>query len=158
ERAGFHGCQMPEQLLGRIIRCCSDPGDLVLDPFSGSATTLVVAKKLARNWIGFDLSDDYVRRGRERVAAATIEAPLEGALEPTLSAPSTPSARLGNILPPRGRPAKTSNKASAAASRPVQSAPASLPVKLSADFDRAILAAFRRSNCGFSVDRIVADD
>jgi len=38
ERAGFHGCQMPEQLLGRIIRLCSNPGDLVMDPFSGSAT------------------------------------------------------------------------------------------------------------------------
>ena len=46
ERAGFHGCQMPEQLLGRIIRICSHEGELVLDPFSGSATTLAVAKKL----------------------------------------------------------------------------------------------------------------
>ena len=49
ERAGFHGCRMPEQLLGRIIRSCSNPGDLVLDPFSGSATTLAVAKKLGAN-------------------------------------------------------------------------------------------------------------
>ena len=46
ERAGWHGCQMPEQLLGRIIRACSNPGDLVLDPFGGSGTTLAVAKKL----------------------------------------------------------------------------------------------------------------
>jgi len=45
ERAGFHGCQMPEQLLGRIIRCCSNEGDLVLDPFSGSATTLEAVPK-----------------------------------------------------------------------------------------------------------------
>ena len=48
ERAGWHGCQMPEQLLGRIIRACTDPGDLVLDPFAGSGTTLAVAKKLGR--------------------------------------------------------------------------------------------------------------
>src|SRR5262249_51559259 len=34
ERAGFHGCQMPEQLLGRIIRVCSNTGELVFDPFS----------------------------------------------------------------------------------------------------------------------------
>ena len=34
ERAGWHGCQMPEQLLGRIIRACSNPGDVVLDPFT----------------------------------------------------------------------------------------------------------------------------
>src|SRR5262249_51242189 len=46
ERRGWHGCQMPEQLLGRIIRACSNPGDLVLDPFGGSGTTLAVAKKL----------------------------------------------------------------------------------------------------------------
>jgi site-specific DNA-methyltransferase (adenine-specific) len=39
ERQGFHGCQMPEQLLGRIIRGCSNKGDLVLDPFAGSGTT-----------------------------------------------------------------------------------------------------------------------
>jgi site-specific DNA-methyltransferase (adenine-specific) len=94
ERAGFHGCQMPEQLLGRIIRCCSDPGDLVLDPFSGSATTLAVAKKLGRQWLGFDLSADYVQRGRARLEAAQAGAPLEGAPEPLVSAPATPEANL----------------------------------------------------------------
>jgi site-specific DNA-methyltransferase (adenine-specific) len=93
ERSGFHGCQMPEQLLGRIIRACSDPDDLVLDPFSGSATTLVVAKKLGRRWIGFDLSADYARRGRARIAAAEVGAPLEGAPEPLVSAPATPAGK-----------------------------------------------------------------
>lgn len=39
---------MPEQLLGRIIKVCSNPGDVVLDPFAGSGTTLVGAKKLGR--------------------------------------------------------------------------------------------------------------
>src|SRR5438874_9611260 len=34
ERAGWHGCQMPEQLLGRILRACSNPGEVVLDPFA----------------------------------------------------------------------------------------------------------------------------
>jgi len=97
ERAGFHGCQMPEQLLGRIIRACSDPGDLVLDPFSGSATTLVVAKKLGRRWIGFDLSADYARRGRARVDAADVGAALEGAPEPLVSAPATAE---GKTRPP----------------------------------------------------------
>jgi DNA modification methylase len=90
ERAGFHGCQMPEQLLGRIIRACSHPEDVVLDPFSGSSTTLVVAKKLQRQFVGFELSEDYVKRGRERIEAVAVGDRLEGAEEPKVSAPRTP--------------------------------------------------------------------
>jgi site-specific DNA-methyltransferase (adenine-specific) len=93
ERKGFHGCQMPEQLLGRIIRTCSHEGDVVLDPFSGSATTLAVAKKLGRRWLGFDLSPEYVKRGTARLAATRAGAPLDGAPEPTMSAPSTTNGR-----------------------------------------------------------------
>src|SRR5262249_40447692 len=59
ERAGWHGCQMPEQLLGRIIRVSSNPGEVVLDPFAGSGTTLVVAKKLGRRFVGLELSANY---------------------------------------------------------------------------------------------------
>jgi site-specific DNA-methyltransferase (adenine-specific) len=89
ERAGFHGCQMPEQLLGRIIRACSNPGELVLDPFSGSATTLAVAKKLGRRWLGFDLSEEYVERGIARLERTREGDPLDGAPEPLVSAPAT---------------------------------------------------------------------
>jgi site-specific DNA-methyltransferase (adenine-specific) len=89
ERAGFHGCQMPEQLLGRIIRACSNPGELVLDPFSGSATTLVVAKKLGRRWLGFDLSEEYVQRGTDRLERTREGDALDGAPEPLVSAPAT---------------------------------------------------------------------
>jgi site-specific DNA-methyltransferase (adenine-specific) len=69
ERQGFHGCQMPELLMERIIRVSSNPGDLVLDPFSGSATTLAVAKKLGRQFVGFDISPEYVAHGLERLAS-----------------------------------------------------------------------------------------
>jgi DNA modification methylase len=93
ERAGFHGCQMPEQLLGRIIRLCSHEKEVVLDPFSGSATTLAVAKKLDRQFIGFDLSPDYVQRGAERLRQVRPGDPLDGAAEPTMSAPSTANGR-----------------------------------------------------------------
>ncbi len=65
ERAGFHGCQMPEQLLGRIVRLCSHEGEIVLDPFSGSATTVAVAKKLGRRHMGIDLSAEYVKINAE---------------------------------------------------------------------------------------------
>ncbi len=93
ERAGFHGCQMPEQLLGRIVRLCSNPGDVVLDPFSGSATTVAVAKKLGRRYVAFDLSEDYVTRGRARLAGINPGDPLDGAAEPTMSAPSTANGK-----------------------------------------------------------------
>jgi site-specific DNA-methyltransferase (adenine-specific) len=91
ERAGFHGCQMPEQLLGRIIRLCSRPGEVVLDPFSGSATTLAVAKKLGRRFLGIELSEEYVKRGRERLEGISVGERLNGAPEPTVSAPATPN-------------------------------------------------------------------
>src|SRR5262245_31825987 len=89
ERAGWHGCQMPEQLLGRIIRACSNPGEIVLDPFAGSGTTLTVARKLERRWLGFELSADYAKRVRARLATAQPGQFLEGAEEPRTSAPST---------------------------------------------------------------------
>jgi site-specific DNA-methyltransferase (adenine-specific) len=93
ERQGFHGCQMPEQLLGRIIRVSSNPGDVVLDPFAGSGTTLAVAKKLGRRWIGCELSQEYVRAASERLDAINADDPLDGPADPIASAPSTANGR-----------------------------------------------------------------
>ena len=67
ERKGWHGCQMPEQLLGRIIRACSNAGDIVLDPFAGSGTTLAVAKKLGRQFLGYEVSAEYAAQAETRV-------------------------------------------------------------------------------------------
>lgn len=86
ERAGFHGCQMPEQLLARIIRSCSHEGEVVLDPFSGSASSMLVAKKLHRKHISFELSDEYADAGRERLDAVQAGDDLEGSAEPKMSA------------------------------------------------------------------------
>jgi site-specific DNA-methyltransferase (adenine-specific) len=105
ERAGFHGCQMPEQLLGRIIKCCSNPGEKVLDPFAGSGSTLVVAKKLGRQWLGFDLSQSYVAAARRRLEQVEIGAPLVGAPNPLLSAPSTAEGKRLGQRPRRPRKA-----------------------------------------------------
>ncbi|WP_397569343.1 DNA-methyltransferase [Schlesneria sp. T3-172] len=91
EREGFHGCQMPEQLLGRIIKVSSNPGELVLDPFSGSATTAAVAKKLHRNFLAFDISEEYIARGLTRLAKINPGDVLDGAPEPKVSAPATPT-------------------------------------------------------------------
>ena len=49
--------QKPMSLIRRLIEASSDPGDLVLDPFCGSGTTLAVAEQLGRRWIGFDVGD-----------------------------------------------------------------------------------------------------
>ena len=57
---GKHPTQKPEALLDRIIRASTNPGDVVLDPFSGSATTGVVALRYGRKYIGIDLSADYI--------------------------------------------------------------------------------------------------
>lgn len=89
ERAGFHGCQMPEQLLGRIIRTCSEENEVVMDPFSGSASTLIVAKKLGRQFVGFELSEEYMKAGTERLGQANVGDELTGAAEPKMSAPKT---------------------------------------------------------------------
>jgi len=67
ERDGFHGCQMPEAMLMRIILASSNPGDVVLDPFVGSGTTAVAAKRLGRRYVGIDISAEYVRRTRQRL-------------------------------------------------------------------------------------------
>ncbi len=63
---------------------------MVMDPFSGSATTLAVAKKLDRRHLGFDLSPEYVARGQARLAGISVGDTLDGAPEPTMSAPATP--------------------------------------------------------------------
>jgi DNA modification methylase len=91
ERAGWHGCQMPEQLLGRIIRATSNPGEKVLDPFGGSGTTLVVAKKLGRQYAGFELSENYAAQTRARLETINVGDPLSGSPEPLVSCPDTAS-------------------------------------------------------------------
>ena len=106
ERKGWHGCQMPEQLLGRIIRACSNAGEVVLDPFAGSGTTLAVAQKLGRRWVGYELSDNYAARVRARLEATVVGQPLDGPAEPKVSAPRTPGQNgsvHGHAKPRRAR-------------------------------------------------------
>lgn len=93
ERQGFHGCQMPEQLLGRIIRISSDEEDLVFDPFAGSGTTLAVAKKLGREFLGTELSPEYQKYATKRLKGIEAGDPLDGPADPIMSAPSTKNGK-----------------------------------------------------------------
>jgi site-specific DNA-methyltransferase (adenine-specific) len=68
ERVGWHPCQMPEDVLKRIIAVSSNPGDCVLDPFSGSGTTLAACRRLARNYAGIEISPRYVKNAEKRLA------------------------------------------------------------------------------------------
>jgi modification methylase len=80
-----HPTQKPEALLHRVILAATKPGDVVLDPFFGTGTTGVVAKRLGRRWIGIERDEAYVAAARTRIAKAR---PME---DPDIVA--TPSKR-----------------------------------------------------------------
>lgn len=64
-----HATQKPESLLYRIIMACTKPGDVVLDPFFGTGTRGVVARRLNRSWIGIERHPVYVDLARKRIGA-----------------------------------------------------------------------------------------
>ncbi len=79
EREGWHGCQMPIGVLNRVVLASSDRGDIVLDPFNGSGTTVVAAALLGRKYVGIDQSEEYVGYAKKRLAHALETAhPLNG--------------------------------------------------------------------------------
>jgi len=67
ERLGYP-TQKPERLLERIIRASSNAGDLVFDPFCGCGTTLVVAQRYGRRWLGIDVSPTACKLMQRRLA------------------------------------------------------------------------------------------
>ncbi len=62
-----HPTQKPEKLLERIILASSNAGDRVFDPFMGSGTTAVAARRLGRNFAGFEINEDYIRLALKRL-------------------------------------------------------------------------------------------
>jgi len=62
-----HPTQKPEELIRKFVLASSNPNDLVMDPFSGSGTTLVVAEQLGRRWIGCDMNETYNKLAIERI-------------------------------------------------------------------------------------------
>jgi site-specific DNA-methyltransferase (adenine-specific) len=71
ERNNVHPAPFPEELVNRIIG--STKAKIVLDPFMGSGTTAIVAKKLGRNFIGIDISPEYCHLASERISSKSLK-------------------------------------------------------------------------------------
>lgn len=65
--ADNHVAVYPEKLVEYFIKGATKEGDLILDPFMGTGTTAVVAKKLNRNWIGFEMQEEYIKVATRRL-------------------------------------------------------------------------------------------
>src|SRR5919107_1158436 len=91
-----HPTQKPEALLYRVLLACTNPGDVVLDPFFGTGTTGAVARRLGRRWIGIEREPRYVKVARERIAS-TLELD-ESAMKTMASKRSQPRVPFGTLV------------------------------------------------------------
>lgn len=73
-----HPTQKPEKLIAKLILASSNPGDLIFDPFLGSGTTSVVAKKLGRNYLGIEQNPLYCVWGEKRLEMAGQDSNIQG--------------------------------------------------------------------------------
>ena len=95
EKTGYP-TQKPEEILARIIKSSSNPGDLVLDCFIGSGTTAGVAQKLGRRWIGADINKGAVQTSVKRLQAV-MEEQVQNTKKGTLKLPGIEAEKL---IPP----------------------------------------------------------
>lgn len=73
-----HPTQKPEKLIAKLILASSNPGDVVLDPFAGSGTSAVVAKKLGRRFVGIERDEGYALLTEKRLAMAETDQSVQG--------------------------------------------------------------------------------
>jgi site-specific DNA-methyltransferase (adenine-specific) len=73
-----HPTQKSEKLLARLILASTNEGDLILDPFLGSGTTAVVARKLKRRWIGIEVNEEYCLLAERRLELAEKDPSIQG--------------------------------------------------------------------------------
>jgi site-specific DNA-methyltransferase (adenine-specific) len=76
-----HPTQKPEKLLAKIILASTKPGDLILDPFAGSGTTAVVAKKLGRRFVAIESDEQYCMLGAKRLKMADTDKSIQGLVD-----------------------------------------------------------------------------
>jgi len=88
KRRDEHPCQLPVHLIERLLLMSSDEGDLVLDPFVGTGTTAIAAKKLGRKFIGIDIDPKYVEITEKKLAK----------VEPSIINGQYVSSFLGNVI------------------------------------------------------------
>ena len=84
-----HATQKPEALLHRVLRACTNTGDVVLDPFFGTGTTGAVAKRMNRNWIGIEREETYAKLARQRIMEVMPPLVTDEKLPPPLDAAKT---------------------------------------------------------------------
>jgi site-specific DNA-methyltransferase (adenine-specific) len=73
-----HPTQKPEKLLAKIILASSNKGDLIFDPFLGSGTTAVVAKKLGRKYLGIEIDEYYCSLAEKRIEKVDLDNSIQG--------------------------------------------------------------------------------
>ena len=73
-----HPTQKPEKLLAKLILASSDPGGIVLDPFAGSGSTAVTAKKLGRRFVAIERSEQYCAWAEKRLELAETNSAIQG--------------------------------------------------------------------------------
>lgn len=73
-----HPTQKPEKLIAKLILASSNPGDVILDPFAGSGTTTVTAKKLNRHYIGIEQNPQYCVWTELRLERADVDKTIQG--------------------------------------------------------------------------------
>lgn len=73
-----HPTQKPEKLIAKLVLASSHPSDFILDPFLGSGTTAVVAKKLGRRYCGIELNQEYCCWALKRLAVADADPSIQG--------------------------------------------------------------------------------
>ncbi len=73
-----HPTQKPEKLLAKVILASTNPGDVILDPFAGSGTTAVTAKKLGRDFLTIESDEEYCLIGQKRLELAESDRYIQG--------------------------------------------------------------------------------
>ena len=119
-----------------------------MDPFSGSASTLIVAKKLGRRFLGFEMSEEYSAAGTERLNAANPGDELTGAAEPKMSAPKTW----------QGKPNKRTRKATESLQKTKPPKKEPLSDRIETIIDEAIHSAWKSLKTDLDAEAVLADE